>query len=457
VTDPTANRTPTGGTPTGGVARASRLLALPLAFGGRAAAGWGRRLAGADPTAVSAGVRARNAEHLFAVLGRLKGGAMKVGQALSVFDAMVPADIAEPYHQALSKLQSAAPAMPEREVHWMLAEQLGRRWWRRFRDFDDIPAAAASLGQVHRAVWADGRAVAVKVQYPGADLALDADLRTLQRFSRLFGLVLPGLDGPALIREMRERMLDELDYRAEADRQRGFAAAFARSDRLVVPAVVAAAPKVLVAEWADGTTLGALADHGAADAADQARRDRHAHTVIETMLSSPARVCLLHADPHPGNFLVLTDDRLAMIDYGAVAALPGGIPPALTRILRHVADAEPAPMMRLLRAEGILTGDVTPDDMLSYLAALGDPLRVEHFHFNRAWTRQQGAQLVRDPTYWRTGRALTLPPRYLLVVRVLSGWMNILAQIDCTVPVRALAERWLPGFAEPTNEESTPA
>jgi hypothetical protein len=155
--------------------------------------------------------------------------------------------------------------------------------------------------------------------------------------------------------------------------------------------------------------------------------------------------------------VVLTDDRLAMIDYGSVAALPDGLPPALARILRHVANGEPAPMMRLLRAEGIVTGDVTPDDVLTYLAALGDPLRVEHFHFNRAWTRRQGAQVVRDPTYWRTGRALTLPPRYLLVVRVLSGWMNILAQIDCTVGVRALARRWLPGFAEATEEENTPA
>ena len=433
--------------PLSGVARATKLLALPLAFGGRAAAGWGHRLMGADAGAVSASVRAHNAEQLFAVLGQLKGGAMKIGQALSVFDAMVPAELAEPYHQALSKLQSAAPAMPDREVHRMLAEQLGRRWWRRFRHFDDAPVAAASLGQVHRAEWADGRAVAVKVRYPGADLALDADLRSLQRFSRLFGLVLPGLDAPAVIRELRDRMLDELDYRAEADRQRAFAAAFAGSDRLVVPAVVAVAPKVLVSEWVEGITLGAFARRGAADAAHQARRDRHAHILLETLLSSPALVGLLHADPHPGNFMVLTDDRLAMIDYGSVAALPGGVPPVLARILRHVADGEPELMMRLLRAEGFVTGDVSPEDVLTYLAALGDPLRAERFRFHRAWTRRQGAQTVHDPTYWRTGRPLALSPRYLLVVRVLSGWMNILAQLDCTVPVRALAERWLPGFA----------
>jgi predicted unusual protein kinase regulating ubiquinone biosynthesis (AarF/ABC1/UbiB family) len=180
----------------------------------------------------------------------------------------------------------------------------------------------------------------------------------------------------------------------------------------------------------------------------------YAHTVIETLLSSPALVGLLHADPHPGNFLTLADGRLAMIDYGAVATLPDGIPPVLARILRHIANAEPEPMIRLMRDEGLIAGEVAPDDVLTYLGALGDPLRVERFHFDRAWIHREAAQAVRDHTYWSTGRALTLPPRYLLVVRVLSGWMNILAQLDCTVAVRDLAQRWLPDFATPTIDGS---
>jgi predicted unusual protein kinase regulating ubiquinone biosynthesis (AarF/ABC1/UbiB family) len=338
--------------------------------------------------------------------------------------------------------------MPAREVRRVLDQQLGRQWRRRFRDFDDVPAAAASVGQVHRAVWADGRAVAVKVQYPGADLALDADLRTLERFSRLFTLIVPGLDARAVMRELRERMLEELDYRAEADRQRAFAAAFAGDEALVVPAVVASAPKVLVSEWMEGVTLGALINRPAAYAVDQARRDRHAHTVLETMFSSPARLGLLHADPHPGNFMALADGRLAMIDYGAVAALPGGIPPVLARILRHVADAEPTALMDLLRVEGFIARDVAAEDVLRYIGALGDPLRVERFHFHRGWMKRQGERVVnlRGRGYWETGRALTLPAKYLLVVRVLSGWMNILAQLDCTVTMRSLARRWMPGF-----------
>jgi predicted unusual protein kinase regulating ubiquinone biosynthesis (AarF/ABC1/UbiB family) len=227
------------------MARSAKLAALPLAFAGRALGGWGRRL-GSDAEAVSAATMQRNAEQLFAVLGQLKGGAMKVGQALSVYESMIPAEIAEPYCQALTRLQSSGPAMPTADVRRVLDEQLGRQWRRRFRDFDDVPAAAASVGQVHRAVLADGREVAVKVQYPGADLALSADLRTLQRFSKLFTLIVPALDARAVMRELRERVLEELDYRAEADRQRAFAAAFACDEALVVPAVVASAPKVLV-------------------------------------------------------------------------------------------------------------------------------------------------------------------------------------------------------------------
>jgi predicted unusual protein kinase regulating ubiquinone biosynthesis (AarF/ABC1/UbiB family) len=421
------------------------LLALPLAFTGRAAAAWGRRLIGADGERVAAVTTQRNADQLFRVLGQLKGGAMKVGQALSVYDAMIPAELAEPYRAALRRLQTSGPPMPVRDVHRVLDEQLGRQWRRRFRDFDDVPAAAASVGQVHRAVWADGRPVAVKIQYPGADLALDADLLTLQRFSRLLALLVPGLDARTLMVELRQRMLEELDYRAEADRQRAFAAAFAGHEALVVPAVVASAPKVLVSRWLDGVTLGALIEATPADAADQARRDRHAHTVIETMLSSPARLGLLHADPHPGNFMALSDGRLGMVDYGAVAALPGGIPPVLARILGHIADAQPAAMMALLRAEGFVVGDIAAEEVLRQLGMLGDPLRADRFHFHREWLHRQG-EWTSDR--WQAGRALTLPSRYLLVVRVLSGWMNILAQLDCTVAVRGLAQRWLPAFAE---------
>jgi predicted unusual protein kinase regulating ubiquinone biosynthesis (AarF/ABC1/UbiB family) len=433
----------------GATARTARMAALPIAFTGRAVAGWGRRLAGADGAAVSAAAMERNAAQLFAVLGQLRGGAMKVGQALAVYESMMPAELAEPYRRALVRLQAEGPALPPHEVHRVLDQQLGRQWRARLPEFDDVPAAAASIGQVHRARTADGRAVAVKVQYPGADQALDADLRVLERFARLFTLIVPGLDARAVMRELRARTLEELDYRAEADHQRTFAAAYAGGEHLHVPAVVASSPRVLVSEWLDGTSLATLVNRPVADAADREVRDRQAHTIVETMFSSPMRIGLLHADPHPGNFMVLSDGRLAMVDYGAVAPMPGGIPPVLARTLRHIADGDPDAMMALLRREGFIHGDVGPDDVLTYIGALADPLRVPRFRFDRAWMAAQGARVadLRGAAYRETGRALTLPADHLVFLRVLTGWMNVLAQLDCTVAVRGIVEHWVPAFA----------
>jgi predicted unusual protein kinase regulating ubiquinone biosynthesis (AarF/ABC1/UbiB family) len=448
--DRSGGDTPRNGLPRGTTARTARIAALPLAFGGRAVAGWGRRLAGADADAVSAAMMERNAEQLFAVLGQLRGGAMKVGQALAVYESMMPAELAEPYRRALVRLQAQGPPLPARDVHRMLDEQLGRQWRTRLPEFDDVPTAAASIGQVHRARTAQGRPVAVKIQYPGADQALETDLRVLERFARLFTLIVPGLDARAVMRELRARTLEELDYRAEADHQRAFAAEYGGGEHLHVPAVIASSPKVLVSEWLDGTSLARIIGQPADDGVDLHAHDRHGHTIVETMFSSPVRIGLLHADPHPGNFLLLTDGRLGMVDFGATAAMPGGIPPVLARTLRHMADGEREQMMALLRAEGFIHGDIGPDDVLAYIGALADPLRVPRFRFDRAWMAAQGARVadLRGAAYRETGRALTLPADHLVFLRVLTGWMNVLAQLDCTVAVRGIVEKWVPAFAE---------
>jgi len=144
------------------VTRTARLATLPIGFAGRTAVGFGKRVGGKPADAVMAEVQARTAEQMFRVLGELKGGAMKFGQGLSVFEAALPEEMAAPYRAALTKLQEAAPPLPADKVHGVLAEQLGPRWRSRFAEFDDEPAAAASIGQVHSAVWRDGRAVAAK-------------------------------------------------------------------------------------------------------------------------------------------------------------------------------------------------------------------------------------------------------------------------------------------------------
>ncbi|GAB2765970.1 ABC1 kinase family protein [Amycolatopsis magusensis] len=427
-------------------ARTAKLASLPLGIAGRAVGGWGRRLTGQSAEEVNATLSAKAAEQLFEVLGTLKGGAMKFGQALSVFEAAVPDEMAAPYREALTKLQSAAPPMPARQTHRVLAEQLGRSWRERFTEFSDEPAASASIGQVHRAVWHDGREVAVKVQYPGADEALRSDLRQLQRLSRVFQAFVPGTDVKPLLAELADRMDEELDYRSEAENQRGFAKAFDGDDQVLVPKVVASAPKVVVTEWISGTPLARIIADGTTEQRNEAGR-----LLAEFHYSSPVRAHLLHSDPHPGNFMLLPDGRLGVIDFGAVARLPHGAPPMLGAIMRLALDGESVKLLEAMRQEGFVRPGTTldPADVQAYLAPFVVPLTTERFHFTRRWAQQQAGRLgdTRSQDF-RTGRSLNLPPNWLLIHRVTAGAVGILCQLDAELALRSIVEHWQPGFAD---------
>ncbi len=429
------------------VARTAKLASLPLGVAGRATVGLGRRISGRSADEVNAQLQARTAEQLFTVLGELKGGAMKLGQALSVFEAALPEDTAAPYREALTKLQEAAPPMPTTTVHRVLDEQFGRRWPDRFESFDEVPAAAASIGQVHRAVWADGRAVAVKLQYPGAGPALLADFTQLSRMAWLFARVSPGLEVKPLLAELKQRVLEELDYALEADAQRRFAAAFADDPDITIPRVVASAPKVIVTEWLDGTPLSRIIATGTV-----AQRDRAGSLLAQLHYSAPARAGLLHGDPHPGNFRLLDDGRLGVVDFGAVARLPGGFPEPLGRLTRLALEGNREGVMREMRSEGFLRPgvDVDPQQVMDYLGPIVEPLMTPTFTFTREWMRMQ-ANRVTDPRNdeARVARQFNLPPSYLLIHRVTLGSIGVLCQLGATAPYRALAERWQPGFAAP--------
>ena len=246
------------------VARTARLAALPLGIAGRAALGIGKRVGGRSAEAVAAEMQARTAEQIFKTLGELKGGAMKFGQAMSIFEAGLPEEMAAPYRATLTKLQNAAPPMPVSTVHRVLAEELGAQWRSSFADFDDRPTAAASIGQVHKAVWHDGRPVAVKVQYPGAAEALISDLEQVARAGRVGASWIPGLDIGPILDELRSRMAEELDYRLEAESQQTFADAFAGDEVFAVPAVLAGGEKVIVSEWLDGVPMSQVIASGLA-------------------------------------------------------------------------------------------------------------------------------------------------------------------------------------------------
>jgi predicted unusual protein kinase regulating ubiquinone biosynthesis (AarF/ABC1/UbiB family) len=433
------------------VSRTARLAGLPLGFAGRTVLGLGRRVTGLASEVISPELQQRTAEHLFRVLGELKGGAMKLGQALSIFEAALPEELAGPYRQALTRLQEAAPPMPASTVHRVLTEQLGAGWRVRLVEFDDQPAAAASIGQVHRGVWREppgpDRSVAVKVQYPGAGAALVSDLTQLSRLAGLFRVLQPGIDVKPLVTELRERVTEELDYRLEAVAQRAFAEAYAGDPQIVVPPVVAVADRVLVTEWLPGTPMSAVIASGPAGL-----RDRAGELLATLHFSGPQRAGLLHADPHPGNFRMLDDGRLGVLDFGAVARLPGGHPPSIGKLVRLALAGEAQAVFDGLRDEGFIKPDleVDPDQVLGYLRPMLAPIEAGEFRFTRSWLRTEAARVAspRSPAY-SLGRQLSLPPAYLLIHRVTLGSIGVLCQLEAKAAYRSILERWLPGFRAP--------
>lgn len=426
------------------VGRTVRLASLPLGVAGRTAIGLGKRVGGRPAELVAAELQARTAEQLFAVLGELKGGAMKFGQALSVMEAALPEELAGPYRATLTKLQEAAPPMASERVHAILATELGPRWrTSKFQAFSDEPAAAASIGQVHRATWRDGREVAVKIQYPGAGDALLSDLTQLARVARVAGGWIPGIDIKPITEELRARMSEELDYDLEARSQQTFWRAYQGHPRVVIPQPLAHSEHVIVSEWVDGVPLSRIIASGT-----QEERDAASRLYLEFLLEGPTRAKLLHADPHPGNFRITPDGRLAVLDYGAVNRLPKGLPPGMGEFLSAGLRGDAAGVLDTLRREGFVKSSISidADDLLDYLRPFFAPMMEDEFTFSRPWLRSVAAHVndVRRPEFL-VGLKLNLPPAYLLIHRVWLGGLGVLTQLGGTVPAREIVLRALPG------------
>ena len=352
--------------PRGSIARTAKLVGLPLGHAGRAALGVGKRVGGRPAEAVAAELQARTAEQLFSVLGQLKGGAMKFGQALSVMEAAMPEELAGPYRATLTKLQESGPPMGADRVHEILARELGPRWAStKLVEFDDVPAAAASIGQVHKGVWRDGREVAVKIQYPGAAEALMSDLNQISRVARVAGSWLPGIDVKPIMEELQARMSEELHYHLEARHQRHFATAFRdRDDDVLVPDVLVDSHHVLVTEWVYGTPLSRIITDGT-----QEERDEAATLYFEFLLRGPAPARISCTPTrHPGNFRITDDGRLGVLDFGAVNRLPHGLPTSLGRVLTEALAGDAVALEAVLRDEGFIRKgvDIDPEALLAY-------------------------------------------------------------------------------------------
>jgi predicted unusual protein kinase regulating ubiquinone biosynthesis (AarF/ABC1/UbiB family) len=428
--------------PQGTSKRSAKMASIPLSLAGRGAIGFGRQLIGQSPDFAFADLQEKTAEQIFKVLGELKGGAMKFGQALSVFEAALPEDIAKPYRETLVKLQEAAPPLPARVVHKVLAKELGEHWRDNFAEFNDTPAASASIGQVHKGIWKDGRAVAVKIQYPGAKEALISDLNQIQRFAKIFQLLLPGVEMKPLLEELKARIIEEVDYRYEASAQSACFEAYKGDSDIAIPEVIMATDRVLVSQWLEGTPLSKVITDGT-----QEERNSAGIRLARFHFTAPMRAGLLHADPHPGNFRVLKDGRLGVLDFGACNRLPNGFPEPFKRLLRNALEGDAIALYNGFKEDGFILADVevSPELVLDYLLPLVEPLRTDYFAYSRDWLRTQSVRVgdPRNPTA-KIGFQLNLPPEYVLIHRVTLGTTGIFCQLRAEGNFRDEALSWFP-------------
>ncbi len=262
------------------------------------------------------------AKQIVAVLGTMKGAAMKLGQVMSFLDVgLVPEEHREEFQRELAKLRDAAPTVSFKQMRRVIEEDLEDPIDELFESFDEEPIAAASIGQVYRATLADdGREVAVKVQYPGVAAAVRADLQNLDMIMRLLKRMTPGLDVNAITEEIRERIVEELDYELEAQNQRSLARIYAGHPFIFVPKVVSSLSRerVLVSEFVNGVGFEELKER------DQDERDRVGEIVFRFFMGSLYRHRQFSGDPHPGNFLLLDDGRMAFLDFGLFKRMERG-------------------------------------------------------------------------------------------------------------------------------------
>lgn len=339
--------------PTSRVARTAKL--------GRLAAGQAVRQAGTRAANVArskeeaqAALERRHleaAEQIVTALGSMKGAAMKLGQVLSFLDVgLVPEEHREEFQAKLAALRDAAPKVAFKDMRKVIESELDDELSEVFATFDENPIAAASIGQVYRATLHDGRDVAVKVQYPGVAAAVRADLQNLGLIMRLIKRVAPGIDAKAIAEEIRLRIDEELDYELEAQNQRSLARIFRGHPFIVVPDVVTrlSRERVIVSELVEGKGFEELKE------GPPAERDRLGEIVFRFFFGCLYRHHQFSGDPHPGNFLLQADGRVAFLDFGLFKRMPPEAVELELACQRAVHEDDAAKLHELLGESGFL-------------------------------------------------------------------------------------------------------
>ncbi|HEY4896411.1 MAG TPA: AarF/ABC1/UbiB kinase family protein [Solirubrobacteraceae bacterium] len=386
------------------------------------------------------------AKQIVAVLGTMKGAAMKLGQVMSFLDmGIVAEEHREEFQHELAKLRDAAPTVSFKQMKRVIEEDLEDPISEVFATFDEEPIAAASIGQVYRATLKDGgREVAVKVQYPGVASAVRADLQNLDMIMRLLKRMTPGMDVKAITEEIKERIVEELDYELEAQNQRSLARIFAGHPFIVVPEVISSLSRehVMVSEYVVGVGFEELKERS------QAERDRIGEIVFRFFLGCLYRHRQFSGDPHPGNFLLLEDGRIAFLDFGLFKRLEAGPVELELSCQRAVAEGDAATLHRILADSGFLPEPdrVDPDQLLAFIrdaiwwyTTADEPVQL---------TPEIATQVMiesSDPrsSYFRQMRHQDMRPEHLFGRRMEMLTLAVLSQLRARVNWHRIAREWM--------------
>jgi predicted unusual protein kinase regulating ubiquinone biosynthesis (AarF/ABC1/UbiB family) len=386
---------------------------------------------------------AAQAERLFTALASLKGPAMKVGQILSIIPGILPPS----YSEALSKLHDRAPGMDDTGVRMRMRAELGLDWPRLFTTFEPKPRAAASLGQVHRATLPDGRAVAVKLQYPNMTTAVEADLRQLRFILNLY----VGAGGPirteAVLEELSERLREELDYRLEARNMLLYGGMREElGDAVHTPSPLSAlsTSRLLTMDWLDGTPLSAF--YGA----PQMVRNRIAALLFTTWYRPFFRCGVLHGDPHPGNYSINPSMHLNLFDFGCIRLFDAAFVSGVALLWQSLERKDSAAAAEAYRLWGFERLDKALVETLNLWAAfLFEPFlrRGAGRLFTPERTAQGKALAITLHTRLRALGGVTPPRGFVLMDRAALGLGGVLERLQAHIDWRALWEESMDGFA----------
>ncbi|QXQ15633.1 AarF/ABC1/UbiB kinase family protein [Skermania piniformis] len=384
----------------------------------------------------------RAAEQIVAVLGSMKGIAMKLGQMLSLLDLdLVPPEHRESFQRRLAVLRDDAPRVPFDRMRRVIEKDLGAPLDQLFATFDETPVAAASIGQVYRATLRGGRVVAVKVQYPGVDLAVRADLKNLALFGKLIQTVLPWVT-PAVIEELRLSFEAELDYRAEARTQRALAEQFDGHPFVYIPPVIAdrSGTRVLTTEFVDGLGFEQVRELPA----DQ--RDRVGEIVYRFYVGSLYRFDEFCGDPHPGNLLYMRDGRVCFLDFGLFTRMRPAHVRFEAECLRTAAEDRIEDLHALLAEVGIIDGAVvTAEQALEYVLSASEWCLVDQELTITPELASGAFLLAIDPRPSPTAgaRLHVLPAEHLFSRRADFLTFGVLGELGATANWFRIAREWL--------------